>query len=135
MEVVLHGLVRDICLVYLDDILVVGHSFQEHLLNLHKVFSRLRDAGLRLKPAKCNLANTQVEYLGHIVSSKGVAADPKKVEAVQKYPVPDNLKKLRAFLGLASYYRRFIPSFSTIVRPLHLLTRKDVTFEWTEPCI
>ena len=134
MEVVLQGLVRKSCLVYLDDILVIGRTFSEHLSNLVKVFSRLRQAGLRLKPSKCCLARTEVEYLGHVVSQGGVAADPKKVEAVQAYPVPTNLKGLRSFLGLASYYRRFIPNFSSVARPLHILTRKNVQFDWTADC-
>ena len=134
MEVVLNGLVRNTCLVYLDDILVIGRTFQEHLSNLHQVLTRLREAGLRLKPSKCQLAATQVEYLGHIVSAKGIEADPKKVVAVQQYTVPENLKKLRSFLGLASYYRRFIPNFSAVACPLHALTRKNSPFEWTADC-
>ena len=88
--------------MYLDDILVVGHSFKEHLVNLGKVFGRLREAGLCLKPSKCHLARREVEYLGHIVSHQGVAADPKKVKAVKEYPTPTDLKSLRSFLGLAS---------------------------------
>ena len=136
MEVVLQGLVRKSCLVYLDDILVIGRTFTEHLNNLVKVFSRLRQAGLCLKPSKCCLARTEVEYLGHVVSQGGVAADPKKVEAVQAYPAPTNLKSLRSFLGLASYYRRFIPNFSSVARPLHIhvLTLKNVQFDWTMEC-
>ncbi len=132
MEVVLHGLVRKVCLVYLDDILIIGRSFEEHLMNLRQVFNRLRDAGLCLKPSKCQLARTQVVYLGHVISREGIAADPGKVEAVRNYPVPKNLKQLRAFVGLASYYRRFIPDFSAVARPLHTLTRKDTPFRWTE---
>ena len=127
-------LVHKSCLVYLDDILVIGRTFTEHLNNLVKVFSRLRQAGLRLKPSKCCLARTEVEYLGHVVSQGGVAAHPKKVEAVQAYPAPTNLKNLRSFLGLASYYRRFIPNFSSVARPLHILTRKNVQFDWTREC-
>ena len=134
MEVVLQGLVRKSCLVYLDDILVIGRTFTEHLNNLVKVFSRLRQAGLRLKPSKCCLARTEVVYLGYVVSQGGVAADTKKVEAVEVYPVPTNLKSLRSFLGLASYYRRFIPNFSSVARPLHILTRKNVQFDWTREC-
>ena len=134
MEVVLQGLVHKSCLVYLDDILVIGRTFTEHLNNLVKVFSRLRQAGLHLKPSKCCLARTEVEYLGRVVSQGGVAADPKKVEAVQAYPVPTNRKSLRSFLGLASYYRRFIPNFSSVARPLHILTQKNVQFNWTMEC-
>ena len=88
MEVVLGGLVRESCFVYLDDIVVVGRTFDEHLTNLTKVFSRLREAGLHLKPTKCHLARTEVKYLGHVVSRQGVSADPEKVEAVRKYPQP-----------------------------------------------
>ena len=69
----------------------------------------------------------EVEYLGHVVSHKGVAADPKKLAAVQNYPLPSDIKKLRSFLGLASYYRRFIPNFTSVARHLHImLTRKGV---------
>ncbi len=134
MEVILHKLVNRGCLVYLDDILVFGATFDEHLENLTQVFSRLRDAGLCLKPAKCHLAKMEVEYLGHVVSHKGVAADPKKVDAVQNYPLPKDVNQLRSFLGLASYYRRFIPNFASVARNLHMLTRKGVTFDWTPEC-
>ena len=112
MEIVLSGLVRESCLAYLDDILVMGQTFEEHASNLAKVFSHLREAGLRLKPSKCHLVQTEVKYLGHVVSQQGVSADPEKIEAVRKYPLPTNLKSLRSFLGLASYYRRFIPAFT-----------------------
>lgn len=134
METVLAGLARTSCMVYIDDILVVGETFEDHLLNLRKVFDRLREAGLRLKPTKCHLAKPKVEYLGYIVSAQGIAADPKKVEAIKSFPVPANLKNLRLFLGLASYYRRFIPRFAAEANPLHALTRKDVPFIWDTAC-
>ena len=88
----------------------------------------------RLKPTKCHLARREVEYLGYIVSEKGIAADPRKVEAVQTFPVPNKLKCLRSFLGLASYYRRFIQNFSIIANPLYALTRKDAVFDWSPAC-
>ena len=134
MEDVLAGLVRDQCIVYLDDILVIGTTFQEHLENLQKVFERLHLAGLRLKPTKCHLGRQQVEYLGYIVSEAGLAADPRKVVAVKSFPEPVDLTSLRSFLGLASYYRRFIPQFSAVAQPLYALTRKDVPFVWTQAC-
>ena len=121
-------------MVYIDDILVVGETFEDHLLNLRKVFDQLWEAGLRLKPTKCHLAKTQVEYLGYIVSAQGIAADPTKVEAIKSFPVPANLKNLRSFLGLASYYRRFIPRFAAEANPLHALIRKDVPFIWDTAC-
>ena len=82
MENVLAGLVSNRCLLYIDDILVIGRTFQEHLENLRKVFERLHQAGLRLKPTKFHLVQLRVEYLGYIVSEAGIAADPRKVEAV-----------------------------------------------------
>lgn len=134
MESVLGGLARNSCMVYLDDILVIGKSFSEHLQNLRQVLVRLREAGLCLKPKKCCLAKRQVEYLGYIVTTEGIVPDPKKVAAVRDFMVPKDLKTLRSFLGLASYYRRFISSFSKIAAPLFELTRKDTPYEWSPEC-
>ena len=134
MENVLAGLARDKCLVYLDDILVIGQTFEEHLTNLREVFSRLRRAGLKLKPTKCKLLRKEVDILGHVVSRQGIAADPKKVMAVTEFPRPTDLRALHAFLGLTSYYRCFVPCFSTVAYPLYALTRKDVPFKWTTDC-
>ena len=134
MEVVLSGLARRVCVVYLDDVLVFGRTIEEHNANLAQVLERLRRAGLRLKPKKCHFALTEVEYLGHVVSAKGVRTDPKKIEAVGKFPTPQDVKALRSFLGLASYYRKFVPDFAKVAGPLHALTKKDVPFLWTEKC-
>ena len=134
MEIVLDGLARDICVVYLDDILIVGATFEEHQRHLRKVLDRLQEAGLRLKPSKCHIARRQVEYLGYVVSEQGITTDPRKIEAVKAISVPSNLKGLRSFLGMASYYRRFIPNFSAVAHPLFALTRKDVEFLWTPTC-
>lgn len=110
MGTVLAGLIRDICLDYLDDIIVTGKNFNEHLANLHEVLTRLHEAGLRLKPPKCFFAMRKVEYLGYHVSGEGISADPAKIQVVQEFPRPKDLKQVRSFLGLASYYQRFIPS-------------------------
>ena len=109
MEVVLNGLARDGCMVYLDDVLVVSRTYKENNDNLAKVFQWLRSAGLTLKPKKCKFAQLEVGYLGHLVSAEGVRTDPAKVTAMMEFPVPTNVKALRSFLGLTSYYRRFIP--------------------------
>ena len=128
METVLGGLAHNTCMVYLDDILVVGRTFEEHLQNLETVFQRLKSAGLRLKPEKCCFASRKVEYLGYIVSEQGISADPKKVEAIKNYPIPKDVKSLRSFTGLALYYRRFIPSFSKTAAPFFKLMKKDMPF-------
>ena len=124
MENILAGLSCDKCLVYLDDILVIGQSLEEHLSNLREVFTRLRRAGLRLKPTKCKLLRKEVEFRGHVVSEHGISADPKKVIAVTEFPQPSDLRALRTFLGLTSYYRRFVPCFSSVAQPLYALTSK-----------
>ena len=131
MEIALAGLTQDCCLTYLDDVLVIGRSIEEHNQYLVKAFDRLCDAGLRLKPTKCKLAQRSVEYHDHIVSEEGVRTDPKKLQAVSEYPTPTDIKSLQSFLGLASYYRRFIPNFAKTVGPLYTLTKKDVEFVWT----
>ena len=106
MQVVLAGLEGKTCFVYVDDILVCSKTFEEHLQHLEQVFERLRKAGLTLKPKKCSFLKKEVIYLGHVISSQGIAPDPAKTHY---YPVPTDLAKLRQFLGFASHYRRFIP--------------------------
>ena len=134
MEVVLSGLARRVCVVYLDDVLVFGRTIPEHNANLAQVLQRLRQAGLWLKPKKCRFALKEVEYLGHVVSAKGVQTNPKKVTAVEQFPTPHDVKTLRSFLGLASYYRKFVPHFAKVAGPLHALTKKEVPFLWTQKC-
>ena len=134
MEKVLMGLQWEQCLVYLDDIIIFGPTFEETLQRLHHVLDRLKIAGLKLKAKKCDWFRRSVEYLGHIVSPEGLRCDPKKVEAVLNWPVPSSTKEVRSFLGFASYYRKFLPNFSDIAEPLHRLTRKHVRFIWCKGC-
>ena len=112
--------------------IVFRKTFEDTLCNLRLVFERLRDANLTLKPKKCFLFQESVKFLGHIVSAKGIHCDPDKLRSVTDWPHPENITDLRSFLGTASYYRRFIPDFSTIAAPLTDLTRKDVKFKWSE---
>ena len=96
---------------------------------------RFRTAGVKLKPKKCDLFKTEVSFLGHLVSAEGVRADPAKVAAIRGWPRPAKVTQVRSFLGLASYYRRFIAHFAEITRPLHALTNKSQReFVWTDAC-
>jgi len=119
----------NMCLVYLDDIIVYSAAVEEHLLRLRKLFDRLRMADLKLKPSKCNLLRAEVSFLGHVVSGEGVATEYSKIELVKDWPIPSDVKEVRSFLGLASYYRRFVPTFAEIAAPLHALTAKNKQFE------
>ena len=134
MDLVLSGLQWSQCLVYLDDIIVLGRSFEEHIRNLDCVFQRLRESGLRLKPSKCVFFQEEVKYLGHIISREGVATDPDKTVKVATWPVPTSKRETQQFLGFANYYRRFIRDFALIARPLHRLTEKTASFAWTDAC-
>ena len=111
MESVLVGLSRSCCMVYLDNVLVVGKNFTEHLNNLREVFDRFCIANLKLKPGKCSLSGSEVVYPGYVVSRAGISADPQKVEAVNNFPQPHDITSLRSFLGLASYYCRLFLVF------------------------
>jgi len=132
MTMALAGLHWDICLVYIDDIIVMGRSFEEHLRNVGQVFQRLRLANLKLKPTKCRLFQERVTFLGHVISSGGIEPDPGKISCIATWPEPRNLTELRSFLGLASYYKSFVEGFGETARPLYELTKKSVQFEWGE---
>ena len=95
---------------------------------------RFKAAGLKLKPSKCHFISQTVEYLGHLITPQGISPNPNQVSAIKEFPAPTSLKELRQFLGLASYYRRFICSFAEIAHPLHSLTQKDALFQWSPEC-
>ncbi|UYV77521.1 K02A2.6-like, partial [Cordylochernes scorpioides] len=109
METVLQGIALETCLVYLDDIIVMGKSFEEHLINLERVLQKIRGARLKLNPRKCKPFKEKVRYLGHVISRQGIQTDPDRTETVRQWPVPRDVHQLRSFLGLCSYYRRFVP--------------------------
>ena len=131
MYTVLHDLIPHVCLVYLDDIIIFSSSLQEHLVRLRAVLERLRDAGLKLKPSKCSLAQTSVKYLGHLFSAAGVVPDPAKIAAVSTWPAPTTVTQVRQFLGFVTYCRRFIQDFAKIATPLYAITKKQATFSWS----
>ena len=131
MECLLSSLPSNIALIYLDDVLVYGKSFAEQLINLRLVFDKFRVSKLKLSPKKCLLFQRQIKYLGHIVSKDGVRVDDEKIQAIRSWPKPSTVKEVRSFLGLCSYYRRFIAGFADIARPLHRLSEKPQVFEWS----
>jgi hypothetical protein len=131
MQSVLRGMTYDACLVYLDDVIVIGHTFQEQLDSQQKVFQRLREVHLKLNPEKCQLFLKQVRYLGHIISPSGIIMNPEKMEAVKSWPRLTDKHQLRNFLGLCTYYRRFISGFMDIAKPLTRVTEEKWTFKWS----
>ena len=131
MEQVLAGLPLNVCLVYLDDILVPAQTFEDGISNLRTVFWRLQNARLKLSPRKCTLFQRQVKYLGHIVTEDGVATDGEKIQCIQTWPRPSGVSEVRQFLGLCSYYRRFIANFTDVAQPLYQCTVKCRSFHWT----
>ncbi|UYV66396.1 hypothetical protein LAZ67_4001541 [Cordylochernes scorpioides] len=132
MDNVLMGLKWNICLCYLDDIVVYSDTFEEHLERLSKVLSCLQQAGLTINPDKCLFGSTRIKILGHVVDKDGIQPDSEKVEAIKKFPVPKSVCDIQSYLGLCSYYRRFIKNFSKIAAPLQILLKKDQKFIWTQ---
>jgi transposase InsO family protein len=119
------------CLVFLDDIIIFADTWEEHHPILEDVLGRIRAAGLKLKRAKCQFGKASVKFLGHVVSSQGTEPDPEKVKAVQDFPTPTSASEVRCFLGMASYYRRFVNGFASIAAPLHDLTKGERDFCWS----
>ena len=134
MDSVLAGMHWRSLLVYLDDVIVFGRTFDEELQRLEDVFRRMRSANLKLNPKKCSLFRSEVKFLGHIVSRAGIKTDPMKTAAVAEWPPPSNVRELRSFLGFCTYYRRFVRNFADIAAPLHALTKEGVAFNWSTEC-
>lgn len=134
MDNVLMGLKDELCLVYLDDVIIPSSNLIGQSERIRKVFDKLRAANLTIQLEKCQFAANEVEYLGHLITDHGVKPDPRKIEAVRNYPRPVCAKDVRSYLGLSGYYRKFIPNFAEIAKPLTQLTKKDVKFEWTKDC-
>ena len=117
-------------LCYLDDLCIFAKTFEELLSKLERVLQRLRDANLTLKPSKCKFGYEELPLLGHVINRNGVMPDPKKVKAIQDYPQPTNVKDVQSYIGLANFYRRFVPNFNKVIRPLLNLIHKNVPFHW-----
>ena len=134
MDRTLAGLAWNICLYYLDDIIVFSATWAEHLERLRAVFDRLRRANLKLGACKCHLAAREVSFLGYKVTPKGLEPEPQLMEAISKLPPPMNVAEVCSFLGLVGYYRRFVKKFSDKAAPLNALLRKDQAWKWTQEC-
>ncbi|UYV67511.1 hypothetical protein LAZ67_5001024 [Cordylochernes scorpioides] len=132
MDNLLRGLKWNICLCYLDDIIVFSKTMEEHILRLEMVLNCLSKAGLTLNLEKCHFGSRRMKVLGHLIDGDGIYPDPDKVEAVRNFPRPKDVSEVRSFLGLCSYYRRFIKSFADITGPLNELLKKGKQFSWND---
>lgn len=134
MNNVLRDYMGEFCFVYLDDIVVYSKTIQDHFQHLKLLFAKLQDSGLTLNLKKCSMLQRTITYLGHVVSEEGVRTEDTKIKAVQDFPVPKNLKEVQRFLGLASWYHRFISHFSERAAPLYALKGKNAIWNWTVEC-
>jgi len=134
MDSVLSGVSLDICIAYLDDTVIHSSTLEQHLENVELILQKLQGANLKLKPSKCFFLQTSVKFLGHVVSAEGLRTDPEKTRLIDDWSVSTSLKQLRAFLGLAGYYRRFVKGFSKKAAPLNDLLKKGHQYQWTPAC-
>ena len=133
LQELMTGILKDFpfAIAYLDDIIIFSKTLQEHLSHIRLVFKKLKAANLSMKKSKCNFFSKEMQYLGHILSATGIRPLPSKTHAIQHMNPPMTPKQVRDFLGLVGYYRKFIKRFTKIAKPLTLLTRQEVKFEWT----
>ena len=134
MQKVLNEYLHKFAVVYIDDVLVFSKTFEEHVNHLKLILEKIREHNLRFSIEKCQFLCREVLYLGHYVSENGIRPNDEKILAVKNFPVPKKVKDIQSFLGLANYYRNFVPRFAYIADPLTKLLRKNVKFEWNEEC-
>lgn len=116
--------------VYTDDILVISKTIEQHINTLREIFKLFVANRLELRVNKCTFLQTKVEFIGYLVSKKGISPTKERVQSVQKIPIPRNIKEVHSFVALCSYFRKFIPSFLLIAKPLYELLRKNVSFKF-----
>ena len=132
MNLVLRGLTWTEVLLYIDDVIVLGNNFESHANSLRKVFNRMRQYNLKLKPKKCDLLKSEVEFLGRQVSIKGISITTSKADAIKNWPVPSTRKELESFLGYANYHRAHVQGYAGITSVLHEIVKPKSTFYWDE---
>ena len=139
MDIVLAGLKWQCCLVYIDDVVIYSPTFEQHLVDVEKVFRALREANLTLKASKCCFCRREMKYLGHLITQDGIKPDPTLIKAVSDFPRPKTIKDVQSFLGLSGYYRRFIKNYAKIAEPLYQQLRqlKDRNYhlKWNHECM
>ncbi len=131
MALVLRGLNWDCVLAYLDDVVILGKTFSDHIHNLESVLQRFRKHGLKLKPRKCALCRTEIQFLGHKVDRQGIHITKSKTQSVQDWPTPTNRTEMESFLGFVNYHRNFVKGFSELAAPLYQLTGPKAVYQWT----
>ena len=131
MEQVLVGLTLKTIVPCLDDCIIFSSTAVEHIQRLREVLERFRPANLKLNPTKCEFFRTRLPFLGHIIRNNGIEADPDKIAAVKKFPIPANPTEVKIFLGLCSYYRQYVKNFVEIAQPLHKASEVVAGFNWT----
>ena len=123
-----------ICHGKLDDIIIFSRTEEEHLEHLEKIFRKLREYGLKMKREKCDFFKKHLQYLDHLVLEDGFEPLLEKIKSIKNMLPPKTAKEVKQFLGLAGYYRKFVPRFPDLSRPLTNLTGQSVEFQWTEKC-
>lgn len=133
MDDVLRSLQGKVCMVYMDDIIIFSEIFEQHLHNLDQVFSKLEEHNLKIQLDKCEFLCREVQFLGHIVTPDGIKPNPAKIAAIKNFPIPKTRREIKSFLGILSYYRRFIPNFAKISREMTKNLKKDAVINIKNP--
>ncbi len=131
---VLRPFLEKFVIIYLDDILIYSKSLEEHHNHVRQVLQKLLENNLYAKLPKCEFHKEKIEFLGYVLSGKGISTDPKKIQTIKEWPIPKCVKDVQRFVGLCNYYRRFVKDFANLAKPLHNLTKKNIKFLWTNEC-
>ncbi|EYC34079.1 hypothetical protein Y032_0001g233 [Ancylostoma ceylanicum] len=120
--------------IYIDDLIITSETPEEHLADIDEVLTKIEQIGMELKASKCEFARKEIKSLGFILSKDGIKPNPEKTKAIDEYPTPKNPTDIKAFLGMCSFFRRFVHNFASIASPLTALTKKDTPFIWALEC-